>query len=66
MRGARRRNTRRIATTSNDASRDGSPSKSLQIFSDEPLAQSSFVVPSPTATTLGCAMPLKLVALAVV
>ena len=23
---------------SNDASRDGSPSKSLQIFSDEPLA----------------------------
>lgn len=35
-RGARRRNTRRIATTSNDASRDGSSSKSLQIFSDEP------------------------------
>ena len=35
-RGARRRNARRIATTSNDASRDGSASKSLQIFSDEP------------------------------
>ena len=35
-RGARRRNTRRIATTSDNASRDGSAPRSYQLFPDEP------------------------------